>query len=343
MRGMPTLPRIVPLMILICVLLAPAVGGADTEADKHKARSLFLKANRFLDRGMFLEALAHYRKARKLYPSYKIDLNIGGCLDAMGRHGEAATYLEKFLIESEKAPPKVIAQARKRLDELKKKLARLNLSCAVEGATVVLDDKIVGQTPLEIPIYMKPGKHLLKVIKAEHRTYTRRLTVKAQQVYKLAVVLGMMGDTVKAQAKPIDPPAAPRPAPTLEAALGDAKEYRRKSTWAYTALGVGVALTATAMVLYGVGGSQGSEAHEAYQAATDQDVIEDRWTDVQAAESKLIAANVVMGVAVAALGFSVYHFLTRPGEAPASPGGPAGASISLTRDQGALLTFGGSF
>jgi hypothetical protein len=87
---------------------------------------------------------------------------------------------------------------------------------------------------------------------------------------------------------------------------------RSKTMWAWTALGVGIASAAAAGVLYVVGQSQGANAYHSYSASKEQVVMDMHWEDVEAAETKFVVGHVLMGVAAAAIGFSVYQFLTRP-------------------------------
>lgn len=317
-------------MLLVGLLFALPVR-ADNGANKARARALFIKANRQLDRGIYIEALKNYRKARAIFPSPKIDLNIGGCLDSMGRRAEAATYLEKFLVESEEAPRAVIKAARKRLGELRRKLGRVQISCMEEGATIILDDKIAARTPMEIPLYARPGFHALKVIKEGFKPYRKRLRVRAGRQLKLAVVLASVHGPAKAPPRTrVDDEPAPDPG----------EMYRRKTMLARGTLGIGLALTATAVVFYAMGGIQGSAAHDEYRAAQTDAAIEARWADVQSAENKLVAANVIMGVAAAALGMSLYCYLTRPAVEEKA----ATTTISVTpRSGGALLGLTGRF
>jgi Flp pilus assembly protein TadD len=66
-------------LALILALSSP--GAAAAQAAREQARTLFLEGNKLHDAGDFAGALEKFREARRLFPSYKIDLNIANTLD----------------------------------------------------------------------------------------------------------------------------------------------------------------------------------------------------------------------------------------------------------------------
>ena len=121
------------------------------------ANKLVREANQLADtaRKMWADALHRYHRAAKLFSSFKIDLNIGWTLESMGRNTEAAVYIEKFLINSAKAPPHIIKSARGRLKHLRDKLVSVKVSCPVEGATVQINGDDVGQVPISLTTWSR--------------------------------------------------------------------------------------------------------------------------------------------------------------------------------------------
>jgi hypothetical protein len=87
---------------------------------------------------------------------------------------------------------------------------------------------------------------------------------------------------------------------------------RRKTILGYSALGLAGALVVTAGVLYGVGLSSRSSAHDDYLKATTQTDMDARWSDVESAQTKITAGHVLIGLGAVALGFSLYELLSRP-------------------------------
>lgn len=90
-------------------------------------------------------------------------------------------------------------------------------------------------------------------------------------------------------------------------------ERRTKTLWGYTVLGGALACFAATGVLYGVGFSQRSSAYDRYKVATDPAEIERHRGDVESAHTKTVVGHVLLGVGAAALAFSIYELVSRPG------------------------------
>jgi len=317
--------------LFVTVLVCFCTEAYAEPSPKDKARSLFLEANELFDRGMFQDALTLYRKARALYPSFKIDLNIGGTLDALGRRTEAAVYFERFLLNAAKAPKGVAREARRRLKSLRRKLGWVKVTCMVEGAVIRVDGVSVGRTPRDLPIYVTPGRHRITLEREGYSPKSRRLTIGAGKRRSMDFLLDPV---VKAG----DGLTGPGP----DAAL--AKRRSRKTIWALTTLGAGVALTAGAAVLYGVGLSRGNDSYESYLKADTLAEADARYADVDSAKTMVIVGHALMGAALVAYGFSFYSFVTRPCVRDDAPPDDTKPEVTVAPTSGgAYLSIGGRF
>ena len=154
--------RFLSCMAAALFLLTTSTANTALADNKKQARALFRQANKLFAAKKLEEALAKFRAARELFKSYKIDLNIASTLSELGRLPEAAHNYENFLRKGwESAPPSMVKGAREKLDELKTRLGILVLECTPGGATVTLDGKELGQTPIQERIYVTPGDHQL--------------------------------------------------------------------------------------------------------------------------------------------------------------------------------------
>ena len=328
--------RILSLVAMVALLVVSGLSStALAESAKEQARALFKKGNERYDKGDYEAALKLYLKARVLYPSHKIDLNIGGALEKLGRHNEEAAHIDSYLRKAGKEEPETrVRRARRRLEEPKIKLASVLVSCLVRGALVELDGKPQGRTPLDARIYLKPGTHLFVLRKEDYHSDTRELVLTAGEHVKLDVSMrplpGVAGTQPASQ-------STSRPVPATRTQLAGTsditlmKRHRTKTIWAYSALATGLALAATAGVLYGVGRSLGDEAHEQYMNAPSQPQMDLHWEDVEAANTKITIGHVCLGTAVAALGLSLYQFITRPS---------ANRAERITRVEGLMIPSG---
>jgi hypothetical protein len=315
--------------VLIFALWVPSSANAKTP--RQQARALFRQGNRLYDRQDYEGALHRYRQAAKLYSSYKIDLNIANTLDIMGRRIEAVKLFEKFLERAKgEAPRAALRAAQQRYDALRRKLVSIQVLCSAEGADVTVDDEVVGVTPLQSGIYLEPGSHRLSLRKQGYMPFELELALGAGEHRQLTVPL----QPVAAQDEPLPPvvpaPTPPvkisKPAPTPVVPAQENPQQQRKTFWAWGSLGAGSALVVTAVTLYTVGLVQGNDAHKKYRDAGPTEDIGGYWSDVESAKTKLIAGHVLMGLGAAAVGVSVYHFLTLQERRPSTTVGLGGTS-----------------
>ncbi len=277
---------------------------------------------------MCQEGLDKYYQARKLFPSYKIDLNIGAALDALGRTVEAAVYHERFLKKSAEAPKEITERAKTKLEQLRKTLAGVTVEANVKGASILLNGEKVGQVPLAGAHYLKPGTYILTVESPGYFSSTRRLVLESGK--RRAVTLNLVS----------------RAALTRAMERWQQQEDRRqtRTLLAYSTLGVGIALAVGGGVLYGVGNKLGSDAHEIYESTDSSKELTRSKGDLDAAANLLVVGHVLTGLAVASLGVSIYSFLTRPQKEarPRTPGAglELGFGASATGGGGVVSAFG---
>lgn len=334
------------IVIVLSTTLCTWSSPGRAEADKQRAGQFFKEGNTLYAGGHYRAALEKYQRARELISSYKLDLNIAYCLLELGRLAEGATELERFLGQATEAPPEAVTLARKRLETVRGKLASVKIDCPAEGAALLVDGRPMGQTPMARRIYLSPGKHQVSSILRGHEPFMWQAELKAGDHQQLKIRL---------LPKPTPPPPSEAgqapPGPPGETAADDLTSRRRTRTiWAWSTLGAGAAMAVAAAVLYGVGVSQGDEAHDKYTAAASKNPpapeteIDGYYTDIDAARTKVLAGNILIGTAAAAVGVSVYLLLTRPAATSEEA-----ASGSVTRvglaplPDGAALTLGGRF
>ena len=295
------------LLLLVCLVLWP--GAAAARDARVRASSLLREGNTLHDQGRYREALALYREAYDLFPSYKLHYNFALTLNAMGHHPEAAESMEQFLARAGAGTPDTILQRANTLRaELWRVLGAVKISCPVKGALVKLDGRPRGTTPLSHRIYARPGRHRLTVEKPGQGTYSRTLDFSAGRGAGLEVRLGRAGTE------------------------GAAETGWGRRAWTWTAAGAGGALLLTSVILYGVGGGKGSSAHARYQESTTAEEFKRNREAVLDARDMLTAGHVLLGAALVAGGAALYlHLAHGPEDAPRvgiSPG-PRGGGLSV--------------
>jgi len=339
-----TVRWLVSSLVLLC-LSSPTTALSQAD-DKARAGKLFKEGNALRAQEKYGEALERYQEAYKLFKSYKIELNMALALHEMGREAEAAEAYERFLWSGKgKIEQQMMELARGKLAELAGKLGALQVVSPLKKAAVVVDGLPRGLVGNPWPIYLKPGKHQVKVKIEGYVTFQEDVALIAGEKKEL-----------KAHLKK-QPMAAPKkvgiPEPADESPpLSDTdplvlKQRRTKTIWAWTTLGVSLACVVGAGVLYWVGSGQSDEAYDKYAALTGNataHTFDEHWAEVEAADRLYIGGHVLVGFAAAALAVSIYQFVTRP--AAERPTARAGQGLRLgmsAGDHGAGLVLTGGF
>jgi tetratricopeptide (TPR) repeat protein len=304
---MRTHSQLLFLMALASASVAPLTAAA---GPKQEAGKLFKQGNKLFTKGDYQAALEKFQEARKLYPSYRIDLNIASTLREMGRSIEAAEAYETFLGRGGTlAPPEIVRAARASLEALQAQLSRVKLSCNETGATAKLDDQPLGQTPIARWIYLKPGSYTFELCKEGFPCRRETVSLSAGDRKELQFELQALPAAAAVSAAP-----APEAEPTTPVVTEQASPPEKKAQWKATAgwvtLGVGAASLVTGIVFGVMVKSKADEYSDGVaqnMTYTELEEIRDAGERYEKAE---IATLVVGGVAMAAGGgLLLWHYL----------------------------------
>jgi hypothetical protein len=118
-------------------------------------------------------ALAEFKRAYELAPSYKILYNLGQVSYQRRDYAAALRYFRQYLGEGDDAIP-VARQSEVASDigELEHRVGRFAIEAVDEGTEVFVDDVLVGMTPMRALIPVNVGRRKVDVIarNGEHRT-----------------------------------------------------------------------------------------------------------------------------------------------------------------------------
>jgi hypothetical protein len=132
----------------------------------------------------------------------------------------------------------------------------LALDVEVKGASIYLDEKLVGTTPLNEPIIgLTPGKHILRIIKEDYGEFNRFVVIRYNSVARLKPDLknNMVVGLIYERKKPKPPPSAPQPdTPGVGAgAPGEGNTFQTVMAWSFLAVGTGLTGTGVFFVVKG--------------------------------------------------------------------------------------------
>ena len=303
-----------------CLIVAAALLCATTAfAD---ARQHFLAGQDYYTQGRYEKAIAEFEEAYRLDPRPLLLYNIGQAWEKLGDLVKAIDYLKKYLEADPNNEERTtllnkVASLQERLDA-----TGVAIKCGEAAATVYVDGKEVGKTPISGIVKLGAGAHKLQVSKKGFEDFKMTVAVTAGQSVPVDVALE------PGQAGPL--PGAPPP-PKIDGEEGEEgatqvevekkkKKIEPLDVVPWVVAGVGAAGVA---IGWGVLGSLAKKAQPA-DATADPDAQD-------AAHKKAIVADVVgavsAGVLAAGVIWGVVRTVKKKGGESAAPA--EGAQVSL--------------
>jgi tetratricopeptide (TPR) repeat protein len=166
-----------PLLASPDVLAAPDAPAHDP-ASVDEARLRFQKGVQLFKEWSFEAALAEFRKAYQLAPSYRVLYNIAQVHYELHNYVDALKAFRQYLTEggndvSVDRRTQVEAEIRK----LEGRVGYLEVVANVDSGQVAIDDVPVGLLPMKLPILVNPGVRRVSVMKPGFGTTARNVTI----------------------------------------------------------------------------------------------------------------------------------------------------------------------
>jgi tetratricopeptide (TPR) repeat protein len=180
MRQASLISRAMMLLCLAGASLAPRAAWAQSadaatgDAEVDQARKHFSQGLKLYKDGDFDAALVQFERAYAIKSNYKVLYNIAQCYFELHQYVEARDALSRYVkdgtgqLDAERK-----AQVENDLGELQKRIAHLKLSVNVNGATVYIDGKKMGTTPLPAAIDVNEGQRTISVEAQDHGSKQR--------------------------------------------------------------------------------------------------------------------------------------------------------------------------
>jgi hypothetical protein len=136
------------------------------DASRSEAADRFDRGLQLVDAGDLSGGLAEFQRAYGLIPSSIALYNIGLVYAALHRPVETARTLEKALANPEGLKPENVVRAREVLHQQEDKIGRVELSTNVKEGVVEVDNVEASKLPLERPLDVASGPHVIGVVSA---------------------------------------------------------------------------------------------------------------------------------------------------------------------------------
>ncbi|MFO8074202.1 MAG: tetratricopeptide repeat protein [Polyangia bacterium] len=296
-----------------------AVCAAQTQSDR-KAKMQFEQGIELYNQGRYEQAAVAFETAYELKPSWKILFNLAQAENEQGRYASALKAYTRYLAEGgDEVPDERVAQVKKEIKRLNALVGMVVLSCDVDGATVYVDGKRRGETPLSGPLFVDLGEREIAIKSGAEELHSEVVRVKGGQRVELEVLVGEEPEKEEpAEEAPLEP-------------LEEDRDDGAKRVWTWVALGVGGA----AAVGVGItGGMAKSRTDEISKECDGDSCPPDQREELDSAGKLVTAANVLTGVAAAGIVAGAVLFFVEPGlgeseviVAPTASGDGAGVAV----------------
>jgi tetratricopeptide (TPR) repeat protein len=149
-------PQIASVLVLLFTLTRGAAADDSRDAaGAHYARGLELAA-----RGGYEAALQEFNQAYSISPQFAVLYNIGQAQVALGQLVEAIESLSQYLRDGQdRVPRSRRQQVKASIALLESRLAELTITTDRPNASIDVDGREVGATPLSEPVRLAPGAH----------------------------------------------------------------------------------------------------------------------------------------------------------------------------------------
>jgi len=230
---------------LSCLAWSSPASAQDDATDK--ARTRFFQGVELYKEGSLEAALAEFKQAYQLNPSYRVLYNIAQTYFDLHDYANAYLTLKDYV---QQGGDNISATRRTQVDELsqkvEKRIARLDIGCGVDGADVRVDEISVGTTPLASPVLVNAGPRRVSVIKVGYPGVARIVTAAGGEQVKVKLELTALPD---GWTRPAEAGASPLTGPPTALVESEPPTKPRR-----TVLAASLAVASTCAVATGVFG-----------------------------------------------------------------------------------------
>jgi len=158
--------------------------------DVEQARQSFRKGVERFKSEDYTGALFSFEESYRILPRVTTLFNIGMCQKALILNLEALATFQRFLDEDvADTHPLMRQDAMEALDELEEKVGKIRIEGAPDGSLLTLDGRQAIETPIERPLFVDPGRHIVRVSKSGFESFETAVIVEAGAEVTLKSIL----------------------------------------------------------------------------------------------------------------------------------------------------------
>jgi hypothetical protein len=179
-----------PLVTSLDAVAVPDAAPPSDSASVDEARQRFQKGVQLFKEYSFEAALAEFRKAYQLAPSYRVLYNVAQVHYELHNYVDALKAFRQYLNEGgADVPAERRAQVEADIRKLEGRVGYLEVVANVDSGQVSVDDVPVGMLPMKSPILVNPGVRRVSVNKPGFGTSARNVTIAGGDHAKVEVEL----------------------------------------------------------------------------------------------------------------------------------------------------------
>lgn len=184
------------ISVVTTLLAAPAFAQRPPaqvdQATKDEARSHFEQGIAHFDREEWSAALAEFLRSRELFPTRAATKNAGTCLRKEKRYDEALEMFESLLRDFSDLPAADKTFAEREIADLQPSVGTIEIRGAEAGASILVDGKARGTTPLDKPLRVSAGTRVVRAYKEGFLPFETRIDVAGRSAAAVEVKLQAM-------------------------------------------------------------------------------------------------------------------------------------------------------
>ena len=209
-------------ILLTMSATASGQSGPPMEADgspaiSDRARALYAEGIKAADAKNWAGAHAAFMEAYKQSDHYQIAANLGSMEIKLGRYRDAAEHLAVYLRKAPSDKVKDRMRALAFFEEAKKKVGTVQVRVNVNGAEILVDDKVVSLSPPVDDLFVDPGPRFIKARMAGHKSSETTLEAGPGTTHQVTLTLEKMAPDAPPPPKLVKtaapPPSPPEPVP----------------------------------------------------------------------------------------------------------------------------------
>jgi len=187
-----------------------------TDAEQTEARTRYTRGLQLVKEENYQAALIEMQRAYSLNPSYKILYNLGQIQSHLGDAAAAVESYQRYLSDGgSDIPPGRILEVSQEIARLHTRVGSVELTVKGEGATVLVDEAVVGLSPFKKKVLVNVGKHKFTAARSGAEPMVRIVPIAGEDAITLELDASIRAEGLRTR-QAAQQPAAEASAPDVK-------------------------------------------------------------------------------------------------------------------------------